>query len=230
MDGVPDNNLCARCGANLTDGICEYCGWTNGNKKPEEIPDRTLTLSGVLGVLTVTKETSTFKPKIGAASILANKEITEISLAQAPIHGTGELSFVTAAGITKKVTFLYPQNPNMEEIASYLLHVVPDAKFVTATPTADFATEQVPVMKNILCPKCKQNAGQILGVSRKMSIWKIVVGVILILISFGVTDWQGEIIMHLVFIVVGLVFLFFGIKGKKKSNCLCSSCGNRFRV
>ena len=94
---TPDN-ICPRCGANLTDGFCEYCGWNS----PEAVENKTLTLSGILCHLTVTRETCIFKPKVGSPMVIVNKEISQISLAQAPVVGTGELSLLTVIGITQK--------------------------------------------------------------------------------------------------------------------------------
>jgi len=57
---------CARCAAIIKNGSCEYCGWNIG----EQPADKTLFLSGLLCNLTVNKDTSTFKPKVGTSSII----------------------------------------------------------------------------------------------------------------------------------------------------------------
>ena len=138
-------NLCVRCGANLVNGSCEYCGLNSVDETKDTISDETFTLSGITNELTVTKEACAFKPKIGAESVIANKEIKRISITQAHLTGTGELSIITTTGIKKKINFLFPQNVNMEKIASYLSHVAPDAKFTNVranSKTQQQETEQ----------------------------------------------------------------------------------------
>lgn len=215
--------LCNRCGATLTDDYCEYCGWNSS----KAVFDKTLTLSGLLCSLTVTKEICTFKPKVGSPSVIANKEITQISLLQAPVTGTGELSILTVTGIAQKVTFLYPQNPNMEEIASYLLKTAPEAQFVNISPTtADSPTD----VGGVLCPRCGSKKTKMTGESRKFSVWKIILGVMLF--SMGVRVSAGGIMPQLLMIGGGVALVATGLRliGKKKSDCICMRCRKRFQV
>ena len=215
------DRICPRCGANLTDAYCEYCGWNS----PKIIQDKTLTLSGVLCSLTVTKEISTFNPQIGSPFIIVNKEIAQISSSQAPMVGTGELSLLTVTGIMQKINFLYPQNPNMGEIASYLLYVAPEAKFQRIEPN-----EQSVNISGVKCPKCKSNNTKMSGESRKFSVLKILLGIMLLSMGIGVT--AGGIAPQIILIIGGIALVANGLSlvGKKKSNCFCMNCRNRFRV
>ena len=120
---------CKHCGAELVDGLCEYCGSVNGNSRPEVIDEKTLVLKGVFNQLTLTKQNCTIKPVIGRASVIKNKEISDIAFTPARVFGEGELRIETVTGVAKRVAFLYPQNLRMEEIASYLLYVAPNAAF-----------------------------------------------------------------------------------------------------
>ena len=151
-------HICPRCNANLTDGGCEYCGWNS----PKIIQDKTLTLSGLLCNLTVKKETCVFTPKAGSEFTIVNKEIVQVSLSQAPVVGTGELSLRTITGITQKITFLYTQNSNMGEIASYLLHVAPDAQFTNVESKEEYIN-----IDGVRCSNCKSNNTKMTGQSRK---------------------------------------------------------------
>lgn len=221
-------HICPRCGANLTDGYCEYCGWNS----PKAIQDKTLTLSGLLCNLTVTKETCTFNPKVGSPSVIVNKEISQVSLLQAPVVGTGELSLLAVTGITQKVTFLYPQNPKMGEIASYLLHVAPDAKFTRVEPKEQPKTpKEIPInIAGIRCPKCQSMNTTMTGKSRKFSVWKILLGIMLI--SIGIRVTSGGIVPQILLIVGGIALTANGLRliGKKKLDCFCMNCRKRFRV
>jgi Zn finger protein HypA/HybF involved in hydrogenase expression len=215
------NQVCHRCTANLTNGYCEYCGWNAS----EVITDKILTLSGLLSHLTVTKDTCTFAPRVGAPTVIMNREISQISLLQAPVVGSGELSLLTVTGITQKISFLYPQNPNMQEIASYLLHVAPDAKFVNVSTETTSASIQ-----GVACPKCKSNNTNTTGESRKFSVWKIIVGALLVISGIG--SMSGGVAISLVIITGGLVLAAngFSIIGKRKLDCLCLNCRSKFRV
>jgi len=163
--------------------------------------------------------------RVGAPSIIQNKEISQISLSQAPIVGSGELSISTITGINQKITFLNPQNANMEEIASYLLHVAPEAQFVNVT-----ASDAPPTFGGVVCPQCKSNNTQSTGESRKFSVWKIICGVLLV--SMGIGASAGGIVPQLIIIVGGLALAANGLKliGKKKLDCFCMNCRKRFRV
>ena len=218
------DHRCPRCRANLTADYCEYCGW-NSHKI---IKDKTLTLSGLLCELIVTKENCTFKPQVGSPSVIINKEIAQISLSQAPLVGTGEFSLLTITGITQKITFLYPQNPNITAIASYLSQVAPEAKFANVLHNDASVTN----IDGIMCPKCKSNNTKMTGQSRDFSVWKILFGIFLVLTGFtGIT--QGQTIGIFIIIIIGGIALSAnGLRliGKKKLDYLCGNCGNRFRV
>jgi len=217
-----EGNICSRCGASLTNGYCEYCGWNS----PTPIEDKTITLSGILCDLTVTKESSTFKQKVGTAFQITNNEISQISLTQAPVVGSGELTLRTVTGITQNITFLYPQNQNMNEIASYLLKVAPGAQFVNTTPISPQAAFQ-----GIMCPKCRSNNTTISGgETRCFTVWKIVLGGFLA--AAGLGSFREGIGVALLLITGGIVLVIngLGIIGKKKMNCLCGNCRRRFRV
>ena len=215
------DNICTRCNASLTEGYCEYCGWNS----PKTIEDKTLTLSGILCDLTVEKEICTFVQKVGAPVTIRNNEISQISLSQAPMVGTGELSLYTITGITQKITFLYPQNPNMGEIASYLLHIAPEAQF-TSTPQKDNTND----LSGVACPKCNSTNTKMTGESRKFSIWKIILGALLTILGISVTT--GPIAFRILIIIGGVALLAFGLRlvGKKKADCLCMDCRKRFRL
>ena len=214
--------ICSRCGAHLTNGYCEYCGWNS----PAPIQDKTITLSGILCDLTVTKDSSTFKQKVGPVFQIINNEISQISVTQAPVVGSGELILRTITGITQNITFLSPQNQNMNEIASYLLKVAPGAQFVNAsqiTPTTAF--------QGIICPKCRSTNTTISGgETRCFTVWKIVLGGFLAIAGFSsILESLGAAL----FLIAGgtvLVINGLGIIGKKKMNCLCGNCRRRFRV
>ena len=146
---------CAHCGAELIDGVCEYCGSANGGARPVTIEDKILNLKGIYGSLTVTKDTCTFKPLVGNISVIKNKEITGTSFKPAPLTGAGELRIATVTGVTKKITFLYNQNPVMESIVSYLLYAAPNNGFSQIDNAVKNSTREV-VKKNskiilILC-------------------------------------------------------------------------------
>jgi len=214
--------ICSRCGAGLTnEGFCEYCGWNS----PKAIPEKTLSLSGVLCNLTVTKETCTFVPKVGVTSVINNNEISQISLSPAPMVGSGELSILTVTGFTNKITYLYPQNPNMQEIASYLLHVAPNAQFTSISQNTEPA-----VITGVVCPKCKSSNTQTAGESREFSIWKIAVGAFIV--AAGIGSMSGGVGISLVVIALGLALAANGLRiiGKKKINCVCMNCRKRFRI
>ena len=217
---MPENR-CTRCGAYLTDGHCEYCGWNC----PNTVQDKTLTLSGLLCNLTVTKEICTFVQKVGAPSVIQNKEISKISLSQAPVVGSGELLISTITGVNQKITFLYPQNANMEAIVSYLLHVAPNAQFVNTN-----AEETPSSIVGVVCPQCKSNNTQSTGESRRLTIWKIAVGAFIVIAGFG--SMSGGIAISLFVIALGLLLAAngFGIIGKRKLDCFCMNCRKRFRV
>jgi len=214
--------ICSRCGATLTnEGFCEYCRWNSSNV----IPEKTISISGLLCNLTVTKETCTFIPKVGFTSIVNNNEISQISLSPAPKVGSGELSILTITGFTNKITYLYPQNPNMQEIASYLLQVAPNAQFVNNSqnmePTA---------VAGVVCPKCKSANTQSTGEFRKFSIWKIAVGAFIV--ATGIGSMSGGVGISLVVIALGLVLAANGLRiiGRKKMNFICLNCRKRFRI
>ena len=196
-----ENYICTRCAANLTDGYCEYCGWNS----PKPIQDKTLTLLGLLCNLTVTKKSCAFNPKLGASTVIANSEIAQISLSQAPVTGTGELSLLMVTGITKKITFLYTQNPSMVEIASYLLHVAPDAQFTSVENNDASASIN---MDGIRCPKCGSNNTKMTGKSRKLSIWKILCGILLVAMGIeAIGTWTSAGPVPIILIIVGGIAL-----------------------
>jgi len=215
---IPASLICPRCGANLSSGACEYCGWNS----PEPIPVKSLTLNGLLCNLDVTRDTCTFAPKVGAPSVVTNKEITQISLVPAPTVGTGELTLITLTGITQKITFLSTQNPVMGEIASYLLHVAPEAQFKRIEPSVN--------VEGISCPHCKGRETKTVGQSRKLSHFKAVFGVLLVIT--GVAGFFNNVIMGLIFIASGIVLAANGLRlvGKIKTECLCMKCRKRFWV
>ncbi|MCL2696015.1 MAG: hypothetical protein FWE69_06795 [Clostridiales bacterium] len=235
--------VCAQCCAKLTDGYCEYCGWNS----PKTVQSKSLNLSGLLCDLYVTKETCKFEPKVGSPAVIENKEIAHIHFIQAPVVGTGELALITATGFTQKVTFLSPQNPNLGEITSYLRQAAPQAQFSNqppqnpnlgdiasrlrqAAPPAQFSDTAAAPFDGASCPKCKSNNTKMTGISRKISVWKIAVGLLLVFMGIGVT--AGEAGAALFFVVGGLALAANGIGlfGKKKSDCVCMNCRNRFRV
>jgi len=224
---MPEQN-CSRCGASLKDGYCEYCGWNC----PTTVPDKTLTLSGLLCNLTVTRDTSTFTPKAGSPFIINNKEIAQISLSQASVVGSGELLLLTVTGISQKITFLSPQNQNMNEIASYLLHVAPDAKFVDPSAHSNLASPASASagLIGVSCPKCRSKETQAIGVSRKKKIWAIVVGILFVITGF--TMFGEGVGPALTSIVIGgvLTAYGFGFLGKMKTDCLCLNCRKKFRI
>ena len=212
---------CVQCGANLSDDYCEYCGW---NSK-DSVQSKVLKLSGVLNNLTVTKENCVFAPKAGLATTILNKEITGLTLIQAPIVGTGELIITSAIGITQKINFLYTQNQNAGEITSYLRQLAPNAQVNNSAPNETSVNVQ-----GIMCPKCRSNNTVSTGVSRKLSVWKIVLGALLI--SAGIGSSPTDIIIFILLFVGGAALVANGLRlfGKKKLNCLCMNCRKRFRV
>ena len=219
---MPTNQACPRCAASLTEGYCEYCGWNS----PKTIPDKTLKLTGLLCSLVVTKDACTFTPKVGSPAVIANNEIAKISLSQASTIGTGELSIQAVTGISQKITFLFPQNSAMGDIASYLLHAAPGAQFVT-----NEAESNVPDIAGIKCPKCRSNDTSVTGESRKKSMWKIIIGILLVISGIGgigATDFLAGLVILL--LGIALAGLGLGVFGKKKTACLCKNCRKRFWV
>ena len=215
---------CTRCGASLRDGYCEYCGWNC----PTSIPDKTLTLSGLLCTLVVTRHTSTFTPKVGSPFVINNREIAQISLLQAPVVGSGELSLFTVTGITQRITFLFSQNQNMSEIASYLLHVAPDARFVN--PSTHSSPNAAPnALVGVTCPKCKSKNTQSTGETRKKKVWAVIVGLVFVVTGF--TLFEDGIATVMVSLVTGGVLTVYGLGffGKKKTDCVCLNCRHKFR-
>ena len=215
------DSRCVQCGANLSEDYCEYCGW---NSK-DSVQSKTLNLSGVFCNLKVTKETCVFEPKAGTPTTILNKEITGLTLIQAPIVGTGELIITSITGITQKINFLYTQNSNAGEVASYLRQLAPNAQLNNSI------TNDIPVnAQGIICPKCKSNNTVSTGISRKFSVWKIVVGALLI--SMGIGTSPTDIIIFLLLFLGGAALVANGLRlfGKKKLNCLCMNCRKRFRV
>jgi len=211
---MPDRS-CTRCGAYLKDGYCEYCGWNC----PDRIPDKTLTLSGLRRTLTVTRETSTFAPKAGSPLIINNREIAQVSITQAQAAGTGELMLSTVTGISQKITFSFSQNQNMNEIASYLLHVAPDARFGSSS-----------TLTGVTCPKCRSNNTQSTGETRKMKIWAMLVGLLFLVTGFTLYG-EGVAAMMTSFVIGGVLTAFgFGLLNKKKTDCLCLACRAKFRL
>jgi len=220
--------MCSRCGASLThEGSCEYCGWNSS----EVIPNKALYLSGILCNLAVTKETSTFSQKIGTPFVIENRHISQISILQAPIVGSGELSINTVTGFTQKITFLYPQNAAVNDILSYLLHVAPNAQFVNASSTDSLSNHN-----GVACPKCRSNNTITNGLFRKVSIWKIIVGILVAFMAISVNAQGGwnanQFIFGLLLAVGGIALALngLGIFGKKKLNFLCMNCRKKFRV
>jgi len=214
------NQTCPRCAASLANGTCEYCGWNS----PAEIVSKTLTLPGVMCNLTVKKETSTFKPSIGAASVIDNKDISQVSLTQAPITGTGELTIRSVTGFSQSIRFLYPQNPKMGEIASYLLHIAPDANFITDKPIAEKIE-----LDGVTCPKCKSYYTKSTGRIIKYTVWKIVLGIMLIISGIGASSINAAAVLS-VLSGIALAAFGFGLAGRKKSECLCLNCRRKFGV
>jgi len=215
------NNNCSQCGANLINSYCEYCGWNISSL----IPEKTIVLYGIICDLSVSKESSIFKPKIGSPILIANSEISHVSLKQAPLVGTGDFSVRTITGVQQNITFLYQQNQNMNEIASYLLQITPTAQFI------NIGTEEQSVFaQGITCPKCKNNNTTVSNESRKFSIWKIVIGIFTVIMGFG--SMSGGVGISLFVIVLGTLLALngFGIIGKKKINCFCANCRKRFRA
>jgi len=212
-------NGCPRCAAVLTDGYCEYCGWN----RPKSAPSKTLTLAGVLCGLVVTKDTCTFSPKVGSTAVIANNEISQISLLQAPMAGTGEFCLSTTTGLSQKITFLHTQNQNIGEIASYLSIVAPQAQF-TNTASAP------PELAGVVCPKCKSNNTKATGKSRKLSVWKIICGALLVV--SGLNSITQQFVFALLLILGGLALGAAGLRliGKMKTDCLCMNCRKTFRV
>jgi len=211
---------CPQCGANLTNDYCEYCGW---NSK-DSVQSKVLKLSGVFSNLSVTKENCVFEPKAGPSTTIVNKEITGLTLIQAPIVGTGELIITSVTGITQKINFIYTQNSNAGEVASYLRQLAPDVQINNSTQNEISANAQ-----GIMCPKCRSNNTVSTGVSRKFSVWKIVVGGLLISMGIGSSP---DITFFLLTFLGGAALVANGLRlfGKKKLNCLCMNCRKRFRV
>jgi len=222
---MPGQN-CTRCGAFLKDGYCEYCGWNC----PYTIPHKTLTLSGILSTLVVTKDTSTFTPKVGQPFAINNKEIAQITLSQAPVVGSGEFSLLTVTGISQKITFLSPQNQNMSEIASYLLHVAPNARFVnpSTNPQASSAGASGTLL-GVTCSKCGSKNTQAKGESRKMKIWAVLVGILFVVSGFTLIGENISAAMTSLVIGGFLAAYGFGLFTKKKTECVCLNCRNTFR-
>ena len=219
---MPTTQACPRCAAGLTEGYCEYCGWNS----PKAIPDKTLKLTGLLCSLVVTRDACTFTPKVGSPAVIANSEISRISLSQASAIGTGELSIQAVTGITQKITFLFPQNSAMGNIASYLLHVAPGAQFANHESDSN-----VPDISGIKCPKCESNDTSVTGESRKKSTWKIVVGALIAISGIGGMGETG-ILTGLIIIILGIALAAsgLGIVGKIRTACLCKNCRKRFWV
>ena len=220
--------ICTRCGASLKNGYCEYCGWNC----PTTIPDKTLTLSGVLCTLMVTRDTSTFTPKVGSPFVINNKEIAQISLLQAPVVGSGELLLLTVTGISQKITFLFPQNQNMSEIASYLLHVAPDARFVNPSTHSQTASPFAAptALIGVTCPICRSKNTQSTGETRKKKFWAIFVGLLFVATGFTlIVEDIGPAIVSLV-MGVALAAYGFGFFSKMKTDCVCLNCRKKFRL
>jgi len=217
--------ICSRCGAYLKNGYCEYCGWNC----PTAIPDKTLTLSGLLCSLTVTRDTSTFSPKVGSPFVIDNKEIAQISLAQASVVGSGELVLLTRTGISQKITFISSQNQNMSDIASYLLHVAPGAQFVN--PSTSTVNTPAAIV-GVSCPLCKSKNSQSTGESRKVIIWGILAGVLFIITGFTLLAGEEDIAPAITSLVVGgiLTAFGFGLFSKKKTDCVCLDCRKKFQI
>jgi len=217
------DQLCTRCGAALISGYCEYCGWN----APTPTVDKTLLIQGVLCSFTVTKDACTFVPKIGQTAVIANKDIAKIALMLAPTVGTGELSVIAVTGFTQKVTFLSPQNPAVHDAVSYLLHVAPNALFVNLS--SQETQSSAPVSKGAACPKCKSANTQTMGESKVFTVWKIIVGVFLIVA--GVGSMTPGISPSWVLIIGGAALAANGTPflSKKKVDCVCMDCRKRFR-
>jgi hypothetical protein len=215
-------NMCPRCSANLTSGYCEYCGWN----KPISIESKVLTINGILCDLTVTKDSCTFNPKIGSSTIIKTSDISTITLSQAPIVGTGNLSIQAFTGITQEVTFLPTQNLAVSDIASYLRQFVPNVQF-----NESVAVDNSNNMSGVTCPKCNsKNTQNTSSASRRFSIWKLIVAAILI--SAGIGSFSAGPVFSLILIGGAGVLAAsgFGIIGKKKTDLFCMDCRKKFKI
>ena len=173
------------------------------------------------------EDACTFVPKIGQTAVIANKDIAKIALMLAPTVGTGELSVIAVTGFTQKVTFLSPQNPAVHDAVSYLLHVAPNALFVNLS--SQETQSSAPVSKGAACPKCKSANTQTMGESKVFTVWKIIVGVFLIVAGFG--SMSPGFSPSWVLIIGGAALAANGTPflSKKKVDCVCMDCRKRFR-
>ena len=116
---------CQRCGAELANGKCAYCGYST----EEYVEEKDIILQAFLSECQVTSKTITITTKLGKKSVLNVDELSHIRGRQAGLTSQGELAFKTYSGIVKSVKFSSSQNTVYEEIMSYLWNIAPNADF-----------------------------------------------------------------------------------------------------
>jgi len=87
----------------------------------------------------------------------------------------------------------------------------------------------LPVSKGAACPKCKSANTQTMGESKVFTVWKIIVGVFLIVAGFG--SMSPGFSPSWVLIIGGAALAANGTPflSKKKVDCVCMDCRKRFR-